>query len=465
MPKHKERVGTIERILKENNFEKPKIKAEINKKIKDWAKKKEVGEGYNLAFAGYEYLTYALKHMKHEEGKDAFDKIFFEVFDNDNNVVIKKLTCSFTLEFMGLDDISRYSFTKNLYNAIKEAGKEGYPIGTGRYNKNEFQDKIFHYSKLNMPLLIIGETGTSKGLLAEAIHDMSERRDSDYKEINCAAIPKTLLESELFGHKKGSFTGATKDRVGKIESSDKSTLLLDELGKMPKHLQVKLLKVIEEGKLYPVGSNDPVKINVRFIATLQPDEINKIYRDLLWRFSWPICIEMPTLSDRLKTLGSSVINNSLRRVLTREKIKDFTITDNAYERLINREEYPGNYRELENILLAAIVSAKEDGRDEILPKDIKFKSIANMEKTHQVNDIKLIDIVEYADKEASQLCVSIINEKIDKLKGQGKDIKNTLTSEGLPENKYHTYLKQIRTRTNKKSFKKSKKEATRGRTS
>ncbi|MCP4371028.1 MAG: sigma-54-dependent Fis family transcriptional regulator [Deltaproteobacteria bacterium] len=457
--KHRERVEAIDAIINNNNFNKSKVKTELNKKFKEWIKKGEVGEGYDLITAGFSYLTYALGYKKYEdrpkakEGKKAFEEIFFEVFERGENLKIKKWTCHFALAFMGLDDLSSYSYLKNVDNEIQKVIKEGKPIGIGIGfgSKNELEDKIFNYSRLNIPLLIVGETGTSKGLLARAIHRMSERRKAPYKEINCIAIPENLIESELFGYRKGAFTGANADKPGVIETANDGTLLLDELGKMPRSLQAKLLKVIEDKEFYPVGSNNPVKIDVRFLATLHPGDVETLYPDLLWRFSWPICIELPTLSDRLKILEYTILENSLGKVLAKMNIKNFSVSHNACKKLIRRDNYPGNYRELENILLLAILSAMDEGRDEIIPQDISFNNMLNDKKTEQLNDIRLIDIVEYADKEASKLCASIIKGKIDGLKDQGKDIKNTLISEGLSKKKYPTYLKQMNSRLRKNS--------------
>ncbi len=461
--KLKERVETVETIIKDNNFNKSgikSIKSKINAEIKKWTEKGEVGELYDLALAGYSYLKYTLEYQEYDgrqkakEGQKAFDEIFFDVFESDKDFEI--FVCSFTLKFMGLEDLSSYSHSKNVDNAKKEASTKGKTLDLGSIvelelgvKKNELEDKISEYSRLNIPLLIVGETGTSKGLLAKAIHKMSKRRKAPYREINCTAIPRNLIESELFGHKKGAFTGADNDKKGIIEEVKHGTLLLDELGKMPNFMQVKLLKIIEDKEVYPIGGNKPVKIDVRFLATLQPNEISELNRDLLYRFRWPIHIEMPTLSDRLKTLQYSIIENSLGRVLEDMNIKNFKISHDACDKLINRQTYPGNYREFENILLLSVLSAKAEGRDEILPKNISFNNTFNDRKTVNVNDIRLRDIVKYADKEASELCASIINEKIDQLKGQGKDIKNTLISEGLPEKQYPNFMKHTNRRLGK----------------
>ena len=441
-----ERLGEIikENKLKDGKLNKSKITSEINKEIETWKKSGRLHETFNLATAGLIYLSHAWKNDE-EDGKKALDEVFFEELMKDNNTSTRRLTCVFTLRFMGLYDISIYGQEKDLLKKIEE----GDIIGNTSSPKNDLLDCVYKYSRYDIPLLIIGETGTSKGLLAKAVHGMSKRRNSPYREINCAAFPENLLESELFGYKKGAFTGAFKDKEGIIEAVNNGTLLFDELGKMPYHLQVKLLKAIEDGIIYPLGSNKPVKIDVRFLATLQPGEDEKLCPDLLWRFGWPRCIELPTLGERLKVLNLKILEISLGRALKTINMKDITISRSAYKKLINRKIYPGNYRELENILLNAALSATAEERKEITPNDITFKDTNNTEKSNQTNDTKLKDIVAYADKEASTLCANIIQKKTDEIRNRGNDIKNTLKSEGLTDKEYRSYNKQMKNRLEK----------------
>jgi len=445
----------LERIIKKNELKnsklnKSKISSEINTVIRTWKECGKVREDFNSVDAGVIYLTYAWKNDK-ENGKKALYEVFFDDFTSSNDIITKKLACVFTLRFMGLFDLSIYGHEKELRKKTEDDNI--YIIKNisdlREIIKNDLLDCIYKYSRYNIPLLIIGETGTSKGLLAKAVHKMSTRRDSLYREINCAAFPENLLESELFGYKKGAFTGAIEDKKGIIEAVNDGTLLFDELGKMPYHLQVKLLKAIEDGIIYPLGSNEPVTIDVRFLATIQPGEAKELCPDLLYRFGWPRCIEMPTLGERLKVLNLKILESSLSRALETINTKDIILSRSAYKKLINRKSYPGNYRELENILLNAALSATAEERKEITPKDITFKDTINIEKSIQINDIKLKDIVAYADKEASTLCANIIQKKIDEIK-EIKDIKNTLKSEGLTDNQYQSYNKQMDTRLKKR---------------
>jgi len=436
----------LEKIIKKNKpkdgkLDNQKIISEINKEIKAWGKSKGLYKKCNLVTASFLYLDHAWVN-KDKDGIKVLDEVFFEEFIKDDNTSIRKLASEFTLCFMALYDLSIYDREKNLLKRINEDNI----IGNTSSPKNELLDCIYKYSRHDISLLIIGQTGTSKGLLSKAIHKMSKRRKKNYIEVNCAAIPKDLLESELFGHERGAFTGAESQKKGKIELADKGTLLLDELGKMPINLQAKLLKAVEDNEVWRVGGVKSIKINVRFLATLQPGEIEHINEDLLYRFSWPIHLKMPSLKERLEVLGNTIIENSLERVLEKIELEDVSLSPSTYKKLINKEDYPGNYRELENILLDAVLSAKIEERKEVLPKDISFGSTFNNEALSQVENIKLKDIVEYADKEASALCVSIIQKKLDGI----TDIKNTLKLEGLTEAGYRNHVKKMRDRFKKR---------------
>ena len=150
-------------------------------------------------------------------------------------------------------------------------------------------------------VFIVGETGTGKGLIAKAIHLKSKRSDQPFVAINCGAIPKELLESELFGHKKGSFTGAISDKEGLFVSARRGTVFLDEIGEMPKNLQVRILRVLEEHKVRPVGGTQEIEVDARVIAATNrsiEDLKNKYLReDLFFRLA-VIVIELPPLRDR-----------------------------------------------------------------------------------------------------------------------------------------------------------------------
>jgi DNA-binding NtrC family response regulator len=206
-------------------------------------------------------------------------------------------------------------------------------------------------------ILIHGESGTGKELVARAIHDLSDRCHRNFVAVNCAAIPDDLLESELFGHVKGSFTGAVVSRMGRFEVADKGTLFLDEIGDMKQNLQVKLLRVLQSREIEPVGGTRPKKIDVRIIAAtnqnLEQMVSNREFReDLFYRLS-VIPIALPPLRER----GGDIpllLNSFLKKFnrINHRKIEGF---DSQVMEILTRYPWPGNVRELENLVERLVI--------------------------------------------------------------------------------------------------------------
>lgn len=211
-------------------------------------------------------------------------------------------------------------------------------------------------------VLIQGESGTGKELAARAIHQLSSRRNQNFVPINCAAIPDDLLESELFGHVKGSFTGAHTNRIGRFEMADRGTLFLDEIGDMKAALQVKLLRVLQTREFEPVGSTKCQKVDVRIIAAtnknLEEMMINKDFReDLYYRLS-VIPVSIPPLRERREDIPLLIHNFlTIFNDSNRYTVKGFS--REALEILCNYD-WPGNVRELEN-LVERLVIIKNSG--------------------------------------------------------------------------------------------------------
>lgn len=213
----------------------------------------------------------------------------------------------------------------------------------------------------NAKVLIDGETGTGKGLVAIAIHKNSLRRDKPFVAVNCSALVENLLESELFGHEKGAFTGAVAMKKGRFELADGGTLFLDEIGELSKSVQVKLLNIIQDKEFERVGGTKPIRLDVRLIAASHKD-LEKGVRegwfreDLFYRLN-VIKIQLPPLRDRKEDIPSLV--EHLMGRYARENNKDIAgITDDALEVLKNYS-FPGNIRELENIMERAVVLAND----------------------------------------------------------------------------------------------------------
>jgi DNA-binding NtrC family response regulator len=218
-------------------------------------------------------------------------------------------------------------------------------------------------------VLIQGESGTGKELVAKAIHHHSRRADKPFVTINCAALPETLLESELFGHTKGAFTGAIKDKEGLFFVADGGTFFLDEVGVISQAIQVKLLRVLEEKEITPVGSTKPIQVEVRLIAATNADleqevKLGNFRADLFYRLN-VIPIHIPTLRERkddIKLLTFYFIKKYCEKL----QIKEKSISDEAMNKLLSYS-WPGNARELENTMERVILLAKDD---EVKIKDL-----------------------------------------------------------------------------------------------
>jgi len=214
-------------------------------------------------------------------------------------------------------------------------------------------------------VLIEGESGTGKELLARALHDNSNRWNKRFVPINCAGFTETLLESELFGHVKGAFTGAAADRKGLFEIADKGTLFLDEIGDMPLNMQAKLLRVIEDGVVVPVGGNKPVVVDVRIISATNHDlgklvEEKKIREDLYFRIKG-VSVSVPPLRERREDIPLFV-DFFLKEAVAETGSKVARITD-AAENILAGYEWPGNIRQLRNAIRTMTVMSDRDTLD------------------------------------------------------------------------------------------------------
>ena len=216
-------------------------------------------------------------------------------------------------------------------------------------------------------VLIRGESGTGKELIAKAIHFASPRAAGPLIRINCAALPETLLESELFGHEKGAFTGALVTRKGRFELADEGTLFLDEIGDLPLHLQAKLLRVLQEREFERVGSSQSIRVNVRILSATHRDleallKVGQFREDLYYRLN-VVTILLSPLRERRQDLPL-LIDHFLRVFAEKNGKRIRGFTHEARETLL-RYDYPGNVRELENLVERAVVLT----RDEVISKD------------------------------------------------------------------------------------------------
>jgi len=238
---------------------------------------------------------------------------------------------------------------------------------------------IGRVAERDITVLVIGESGTGKELVVRAIHSNSMRRDEKLVAVNIAAIPRDLLESELFGYEKGAFTGAAFSKQGRFEEAHRGTLHLDEIGDMPAELQTKLLRILEEKKFYRLGSEKPSPVDVRIIAStnknLEKEVLEGNFReDLYYRLN-AITIGIPPLRNRLEDV-IPLMEHFLHRYSKELGVGKRTLSDDAKE-IVMRYNWPGNVRELENIIKRVLVLSA----DSIITKGTLLEAASHLDGT------------------------------------------------------------------------------------
>lgn len=246
-------------------------------------------------------------------------------------------------------------------------------IGTSRAI-NQIKELILKVAPLDATVLIGGETGTGKELVAKLIHEGSNRRDRRFLPVNCGAISESLLESELFGYKKGAFTGADRDKAGLFEAADGGTIFLDEVNLTSQHFQIKLLRVLQEGTFLKVGGTDPVKVDIRVISAANSPldreaEEGRFRKDLYYRLN-VIAIDIPPLRRRKEDIP--ILTYHFLNKYSNKYHKSFKgISSRTMEQLL-QFHWPGNVRELENVIERAVITEMADKIKSVhLPKQAK----------------------------------------------------------------------------------------------
>lgn len=237
---------------------------------------------------------------------------------------------------------------------------------------NQVKQAIEKVAPTEARVLITGENGTGKELVARWIHDKSNRSKGPLVEVNCAAIPSELIESELFGHEKGSFTSAVKQRIGKFEQAHGGTLFLDEIGDMSLSAQAKVLRALQENKITRVGGDKEIKVNVRVVAATNKDikaaiEENKFREDLYHRIS-VILIKVPALRDRKEDIPL-LVERFLSDIAAEYGTKPKAITDGAVQ-LLQKHEWTGNIRELRNVVERLVIMSGPEITTEDVAKNV-----------------------------------------------------------------------------------------------
>lgn len=295
---------------------------------------------------------------------------------------IAKLISSLKQEhiFVSVVAYGLHSNSKDAVNAIKSGAQEYLPLppeeeliaailqaiteeNTEVIYASDAMKKVIELADKVAPsdagVLITGESGTGKEIISRYIHQKSPRAKAKFISVNCAAIPDNLLESELFGHEKGAFTGATNRRIGKFEEANNGTLLLDEISEMDIRLQAKLLRAIQEKEIDRVGGSQPVKLNLRIIATsnrnlMQEVEKGTFREDLLFRLN-VIQLSLPPLRERKEDI-LLFAEHFAHKYATSNNVGPFTLSEDAIKKL-QHHAWPGNVRELENTMHRAVLLA------------------------------------------------------------------------------------------------------------
>jgi len=283
---------------------------------------------------------------------------------------------------------------------------------------NSLIDRIA--SSDSVHVLITGESGTGKELVARAIHAKSNRLKMPFMPVNCSAIPETLMESELFGYERGAFTGAVRKRAGKFKKADGGTIFLDEIADMPLNMQVKLLRVIQDGEITPIGSEETFKVDVRVISATNRDITGMVeegtFRDDLYYRLNVVPVHIPPLRERredLPVLVESIINE----LNTRLRKSVHALPDSVMERLLSYD-FPGNVRELENILERAFILA---GDDRLNISHFPMLASQNVKAVHKNIELPLKDVAKQARIQAEKSAIeSVLSQtKWNRVKAAG----------------------------------------------
>lgn len=283
-------------------------------------------------------------------------------------------------------DIARYRYAVergHIINLAEESPKSDISI-EGIVGKSaslmNVLEKVMIVAPTNTSVIIMGESGTGKERIAQAIHQHSARKDKAFVTINCAALPLNLIESELFGHEKGSFTGANQKRIGKFEQANGGTVFLDEIGELPLEAQVKLLRVLQEKEIERIGSENAIKIDVRIIAAtnrnLEKEVAERRFRlDLYYRLNvFPI--ELPALRERKEDI-EVLAHYFLKKFSNNVGKKMNGISENALHKL-RTYHWPGNVRELEHLIeRSVLLTSGHEITDISLPNAIQTNEVVN----------------------------------------------------------------------------------------
>ncbi len=372
-------------------------------------------ETFYIIMTAYASVNTAVEALRH----GAFDYLIKPVEFDDLLIRVNRLL-----------DYKKLSLeNKMLRQRTVEEGDFSHIIGKSEPMRKIF-DLIKQVAPTNSNVLISGKSGTGKELVAKAIHNNSLRRDEIFLPINCGAISENLIESELFGHKKGSFTGATEEKQGLFKVADGGTLFLDEIGDLPLNLQVKLLRAIEDKKFLPVGGTKAIETNVRIIAATNQNLYEKTKKgefreDLFYRLN-VVEIKLPSLNERKDDIPL-LVNHFIEKYCN-EMGKKVLGVDNETMKVLMSHDWQGGVRELENVIERAVIFANnnvitvDNLADHIRGESISHsypdslkEAIAGFEREHILSVIKKFDYNKEDAAKALKIGLSSLYRKMEEL--------------------------------------------------
>jgi transcriptional regulator with GAF, ATPase, and Fis domain len=319
----------------------------------------------------------------------------------------------------------------NLRRALKEESRYGLLVGRSpkMLRVIELMEKVI---PTQVSVLIQGETGTGKELIARAIHLNGPRREKNFMAVNCGALPESLLESELFGYRKGAFTGASEDRIGLFEAADGGTLFLDEVGEMPATLQVKLLRVLQDSQIRRVGDTVSRRVDFRLIAATNRDlktevEAGRFRQDLFYRLN-VVPVSLPPLRERGE--DTLLLAQHFLELFSKQQVKAVRGLSAESRELLLRHPWPGNVRELENAMARAVALADEGGAIEPLLFGLGAPVTRRWDGQHTLRET--LDAVEAETiREALRQCESNVSRAARALGVSRQHLHNRMNAHGI----------------------------------
>jgi len=319
----------------------------------------------------------------------------------------------------------------NLRRALKEESRYGLLVGRSpkMLRVIELMEKVI---PTQVSVLIQGETGTGKELIARAIHLNGPRREKNFMAVNCGALPESLLESELFGYRKGAFTGASEDRIGLFEAADGGTLFLDEVGEMPATLQVKLLRVLQDSQIRRVGDTVSRRVDFRLIAATNRDlktevEGGRFRQDLFYRLN-VVPVSLPPLRERGE--DTLLLAQHFLELFSKQQVKPVRGLSAESRELLLRHPWPGNVRELENAMARAVALADEGGAIEPVLFGLGAPVTRRWDGQHTLRET--LDAVEAETiREALRQCESNVSRAARALGVSRQHLHNRMNAHGI----------------------------------